>query len=168
MFEIFLVEKITEGITYVAKQTVPADVASVSGVRKAMGMAIGPLPNSAMKAMVVGVLLGVCTAVAGAPLSATVTRTRYGVPHVRAADWGGLGFGTGYAFAEDNVCLLADHLVTLAGELLVQAEALLRLGIHTSEIVEGFKIATAAAAAALTSREALFSNRLPRYLPQSG
>ena len=53
MFEIFLVEKITEGITYVAKQTVPADVASVSGVRKAMGMAIGPLPNSAMKAMVV-------------------------------------------------------------------------------------------------------------------
>ena len=53
MFKIFLVEKITEGITYVAKQTVPADVVSVSGVRKAMGVAVGPLPNLAPKVMVV-------------------------------------------------------------------------------------------------------------------
>lgn len=47
---------------------------------------------------------------------ATITRTANGVPHVRAADWASLGFGTAYAFAEDNVCLLADQLVTLAGE----------------------------------------------------
>ena len=49
-------------------------------------------------------------------LEAQVVRTRYGIPHVVAKDWAGLGFGTAYAFAEDNVCLLADHMVTLSGE----------------------------------------------------
>lgn len=49
-------------------------------------------------------------------LEARITRTQYGIPHVTAADWAGLGFGTAYAFAEDNVCLLVDHLVTLAGQ----------------------------------------------------
>ena len=49
-------------------------------------------------------------------LEAQITRTRYGIPHVLASDWAGLGFGTAYAFAEDNVCLLADHLVTLSGQ----------------------------------------------------
>ena len=49
-------------------------------------------------------------------LQATVTRTRYGIPHVTAPDWAGLGFGTAVAFAEDNVCLLADHLVTISGQ----------------------------------------------------
>ncbi len=47
---------------------------------------------------------------------ATITRTRYGIPHVVATDWVGLGFGTAYAFAQDNFCLLAEHLTTLAGE----------------------------------------------------
>nr|AHE14768.1 aculeacin-A acylase [uncultured bacterium] len=47
---------------------------------------------------------------------AEVRRTAHGIPHVRASDYGSLGFGYGYASAEDNVCVLAEEFVTLAGE----------------------------------------------------
>ncbi|MCA2218750.1 acylase [Jidongwangia harbinensis] len=47
---------------------------------------------------------------------ATVRRTEYGIPHIRAHSWWGLGLGAGYAFAEDNLCLLAQQIVTLDGE----------------------------------------------------
>jgi acyl-homoserine-lactone acylase len=59
---------------------------------------------------------------AGLPVSgtrsyeATITRTTFGVAHVKAADFAGLGFGAAYSRAQDNVCLLADTYVTLAGE----------------------------------------------------
>lgn len=55
-------------------------------------------------------------AAASARLDAVIVRTRYGIPHVNAADYGSLGYGAGYAFAEDNVCLLADDVVTVTGE----------------------------------------------------
>lgn len=45
-----------------------------------------------------------------------VRRTAHGIPHIRAADYRGLGFGAGYALAEDNLCLFADTVVTLTGE----------------------------------------------------
>ncbi|MDR5802012.1 penicillin acylase family protein [Caballeronia sp. LZ001] len=48
--------------------------------------------------------------------SAEIRRTESGIPHVRAADWGSLGFGFGYAQAEDNLCTLADAFVTYRGE----------------------------------------------------
>ncbi|MDR5824839.1 penicillin acylase family protein [Caballeronia sp. LZ043] len=48
--------------------------------------------------------------------SAEIRRTRDGIPHIRAADWGSLGFGFGYAQAEDNLCTLADAFVTYRGE----------------------------------------------------
>ena len=47
---------------------------------------------------------------------AQVVRTKYGVPHVTAKDFGGLGYGQAYAFAQDNLCLLADKIVTVNGE----------------------------------------------------
>lgn len=47
---------------------------------------------------------------------ATLTRTQFGIAHIKAADYGGLGFGAAYARAQDNLCLLADTYVTLAGE----------------------------------------------------
>jgi len=40
--ELQLVEKITEGITFVAKQSTPGSVVSVKGVRKAMGISVQP------------------------------------------------------------------------------------------------------------------------------
>jgi acyl-homoserine-lactone acylase len=53
---------------------------------------------------------------AGGSSGATVRRTEYGIPHVRAHSYWGLGLGAGYAFAEDNLCLLAQQVVTLDGE----------------------------------------------------
>ncbi|HEX5378986.1 MAG TPA: penicillin acylase family protein, partial [Phenylobacterium sp.] len=47
---------------------------------------------------------------------AEIARTQYGVPHVTAADYGGVGFGQAYAYLEDNLCLLADKIVTVNGE----------------------------------------------------
>src|SRR5262245_54177422 len=47
---------------------------------------------------------------------ATIRRTPYGIPHITAQDWGSLGYGYGYAFAEDNLCELALHVVRTNGE----------------------------------------------------
>ena len=47
---------------------------------------------------------------------ASITRTKYGIPHVVANDWTSLGFGQGYVTAEDTICTLADTLLTGRGE----------------------------------------------------
>ncbi|WP_198680945.1 penicillin acylase family protein [Lentzea terrae] len=47
---------------------------------------------------------------------ATIRRTSYGIPHVRAADYRSSGLGLGYAFAEDNACMMADIVLTLSAE----------------------------------------------------
>ncbi|GAA0479969.1 penicillin acylase family protein [Streptomyces sp. NPDC046215] len=52
----------------------------------------------------------------GGGLSALVRYTEYGVPHITAKDYPGLGFGQGWAQAADQVCVLADGFVTLRGE----------------------------------------------------
>lgn len=48
--------------------------------------------------------------------SAEIRRTAYGVPHIKAANMGGIGYGYGYASAQDNVCEIADRLLTVAGQ----------------------------------------------------
>jgi acyl-homoserine-lactone acylase len=52
----------------------------------------------------------------GSVYAATIRRTEYGIPHVLAADFGGLGYGYGHAFAEDNLCTLAEMVVTVSGD----------------------------------------------------
>jgi acyl-homoserine-lactone acylase len=47
---------------------------------------------------------------------AEIRRTGYGIPHITADDFGSLGYGYGYAFAQDNVCVMAERVVTLRGE----------------------------------------------------
>lgn len=46
----------------------------------------------------------------------TVVRTRFGIPHINARDFGSLGYGYSYAFAEDNLCTMLDDYVTVRGE----------------------------------------------------
>ena len=46
---------------------------------------------------------------------AEIRRTAHGIPHVKSDDYGGLGFGYGHAFAEDNVCELAEEILTVTG-----------------------------------------------------
>lgn len=43
--------------------------------------------------------------------------TSYGIPHVRADDWGSLGYGFAYATARDAICVIARDLVMVNGEL---------------------------------------------------
>jgi acyl-homoserine-lactone acylase len=47
---------------------------------------------------------------------ATIRRTSYGIPHIEAADLASLGFGEGYAQAEDHLCSIADQVVRARGE----------------------------------------------------
>jgi acyl-homoserine-lactone acylase len=46
----------------------------------------------------------------------TIRRDGHGVPHVVAADYGSLGYGEGYAFAQDHACTLADQVLRARGE----------------------------------------------------
>ncbi|MEQ1439767.1 penicillin acylase family protein [Fontimonas sp. SYSU GA230001] len=52
----------------------------------------------------------------GSRYDVTVTRTTLGIPHIEAADYGSAGYGYGYAFAEDNLCVLQEDLITIRGE----------------------------------------------------
>ena len=56
------------------------------------------------------------TGQAAARYEATITRTTFGIPHIQAKDFGGLGFGAAYAEAQDNICLMADAYVSAAGK----------------------------------------------------
>jgi len=46
---------------------------------------------------------------------AQIYRTSYGIPHIKAEDWGSLGYGYGYAFAQDNACVLARDVLAATG-----------------------------------------------------
>ncbi|VVM97252.1 Acyl-homoserine lactone acylase PvdQ [Pseudomonas fluorescens] len=67
-----------------------------------------------------GVMLGLSLAASARsqPEQATadIRRTTFGVPHIRADNERGLGYGIGYAYAQDNLCLLANEITTVNGE----------------------------------------------------
>lgn len=50
---------------------------------------------------------------------ATVVRTEFGIPHVTAEDWGSLGFGNGWAYAQDNFCILMREVIRANGETML-------------------------------------------------
>ena len=70
----------------------------------------------ALGAITLAIVAGSAAEAKGPRFRATITRTSYGIPHIRAANWGSAGYGIGYAYAEDNLCLLAEEFVTIAGE----------------------------------------------------
>jgi acyl-homoserine-lactone acylase len=61
-----------------------------------------------------------------------IQRTNFGVAHILASDYEGLGYGVAYAHAQDNVCQTADRLVTIRGERskFFGAAAMGRLGLR--------------------------------------
>ena len=81
---------------------------------------LGQLVVSAVALFTASAVLPSATAAADAPgsghrtshggLSAVIRYTEYGVPHIVAKDYANLGFGTGWAQAADQVCVLADGL----------------------------------------------------------
>ncbi|KAF2407506.1 acyl-homoserine-lactone acylase [Pseudomonas antarctica] len=78
------------------------------------------ISNKLSRTSVAGVLLGLSLAALArehvTQASADIRRTTFGVPHIRANDERGLGYGIGYAYAQDNLCLLANEVVTVNGE----------------------------------------------------
>jgi len=50
-------------------------------------------------------------------ISANIKRTEFGVPHISATNLAGIGFGSGYAQAEDHICVLARGYLKANGEL---------------------------------------------------
>jgi len=57
--------------------------------------------------------------------SAELRRTEYGIPHIKAEDWGSLGYGFGYAYAQDNFCIVMREIVFATGrsaELMGESE----------------------------------------------
>ncbi|HEX5997224.1 MAG TPA: penicillin acylase family protein, partial [Jiangellales bacterium] len=48
--------------------------------------------------------------------SAEIRRASYGVPHITAANFASLGFGVGHVQAEDNICVIAEKVVTANGQ----------------------------------------------------
>ncbi|MEL4169028.1 bifunctional acylase PvdQ [Pseudomonas sp. ZS001] len=80
----------------------------------------GQLSRFCLTGAVLGMGLGLA-AVASAQgdaqqASAEIRRTQFGVPHIRAENERGLGYGIGYAYAQDNLCLLANEIVTVNGQ----------------------------------------------------
>ena len=51
-----------------------------------------------------------------ARIQVEVARTTHGIPHVRAEDYRSLAYGLAYAYAQDNVCMFADSVLTVRGE----------------------------------------------------
>jgi acyl-homoserine-lactone acylase len=49
-------------------------------------------------------------------LNANIKWTSYGVPHITANNLQSLAFGSGYAYAKDNICILADQFVKIRSE----------------------------------------------------
>jgi acyl-homoserine-lactone acylase len=110
-------------------------VAASSSPRRLSAQASGPLGRRSVLAVAGAVAAGALmalglmpAAVAATPgpqapavasahqLSAVIRRTAGGVPHILARDWSSLGFGYGYAFAQDNICTMADDYVTVEAQ----------------------------------------------------
>ncbi|MEM1155846.1 MAG: penicillin acylase family protein, partial [Pseudomonadota bacterium] len=47
--------------------------------------------------------------------ASSIRRTEYGIPHIQADDWGSLGYGFGYAYSQDNFCILMKQIVIASG-----------------------------------------------------
>jgi len=79
-------------------------------------IAISPSSRLCLALMLAGI--GLCAQARDNPgaVSAEIRRTTFGVPHILARDERGLGYGIGYAYGQDNLCLLANEVVTVNGQ----------------------------------------------------
>src|SRR3954447_24109761 len=57
-------------------------------------------------------LLALAPAAAAAP-NVEIRRTSHGIPHIKGNSFRAVAYGYGYAFAQDNLCEIADSYVTV-------------------------------------------------------
>src|SRR5919107_1603657 len=79
------------------------------------------MPRSLSAALLAAALLLPATATPAVAASkrdyrAEIRRTTGGVPHVKARDFGSLGFGAGYAYAQDQICEYASIVATVSAQ----------------------------------------------------
>ena len=74
------------------------------------------LTRLSLAAVLVGLSLAANARSQPEQATADIRRTSFGVPHIRAENERGLGYGIGYAYAQDNLCLLANEITTVNGE----------------------------------------------------
>ncbi|WP_442108599.1 bifunctional acylase PvdQ [Pseudomonas sp. NUPR-001] len=75
-----------------------------------------PLTRFCLAGLLLGLSVAAQARVVPGDASAEIRRTSFGVPHILAQDEQGLGYGIGYAYAQDNLCLLANEVVTVNAE----------------------------------------------------
>lgn len=105
---------------------------------------------------------------------ATIVHTTYGIPHVTADDWGSLGYGAGYAYAQQNYCVLMKEIVRANGESLrwfgegegSLADDLVYRFFNTDDYIENEFIAAADETLQALSRG--YAEGLNRYLEETG
>lgn len=74
------------------------------------------LTRLSLAAMLAGLSLAATASSQPGEATADIRRTSFGVPHIRADNERGLGYGIGYAYAQDNLCLLANEVTTVNGD----------------------------------------------------
>ena len=75
-----------------------------------------PLSKTCLAGLCLGLSVSALAQPPARDVSADIRRTTFGVPHIKADDERGLGYGIGYAYAHDNLCLLANEVTTVNGE----------------------------------------------------
>ena len=76
------------------------------------------MPRTLPVALLVGALLLSASPALAAKTGykAEIRRTTGGVPHIKASDFGSLGYGFGYAYAQDQICEYASMIVTVSAQ----------------------------------------------------
>ena len=67
--------------------------------------------------LVVSAMLPGCSADPDNRYNVDIRWTSYGIPHVKANDWGSLGYGFAYATANDGICVFAREVARANGTL---------------------------------------------------
>jgi acyl-homoserine-lactone acylase len=63
-------------------------------------------------AAIVAAIAAIAFAAPAPAYKAKIRETSYGIPHIKAHNYGSAGYGVGYAFAKQNICTFADNNVT--------------------------------------------------------
>ena len=74
------------------------------------------MKNKILLVLASAMLLG-CTGEADHRYDVDIRWTSYGIPHVKANDWGSLGYGFAYATATDGICVFAHEVARANGTL---------------------------------------------------
>ena len=77
---------------------------------------MSPAFKSPLSIVAAAVLVGCANTPQPGARMVQIDRTTYGIAHVTASDYEGIGYGVAYAYAQDNLCLTAEHLLTLRGD----------------------------------------------------